>query len=130
MGTVRILVFGNPLVAEDSIALKILPLLRKRFPTIAFVEFDAVEDLEKEGSDLTILDAVEGIEKVSVLTDIDSFENTKRFSMHDFDLGQSLKLLKAMGLLKTVNIIGIPMTYPAKKAFSEIVPVIEAMERA
>ncbi len=119
---VKILVFGNPLVEKDAICLKILPLLKKRFPKIDFLEFDAVEDLEKEGSDLVILDAVDGIGQVKLFLDLKEFElvQTKRVSMHDFDLGQSLKLLDAMGLLNSVKIIGVPVDYSEKKAFVEV----------
>ncbi len=116
----KILVFGNPLVSKDSIALQILPELKKRFPNIEFAEFDAVEDLEKEGPEVIILDAVEGIEKCELFTDLSLLQKTSRnVSMHDFDLGQTLLLLQKMGLIKKATIIGIPTNYKPKKALDE-----------
>lgn len=121
MGKTRILVFGNPLVEADSLALKILPELRKRFPLIEFVEFDAVEDLEAQGRDLLILDVVAGLPKVTLISDLDQLQlvQSKRMSMHDFDLGQSLGLMKAARMLDSVKIIGIPMGYAEEKAVEE-----------
>ncbi|MDO8625088.1 MAG: hypothetical protein Q7R47_03320 [Candidatus Diapherotrites archaeon] len=129
MAKLRVLVFGNPLVEQDSIALAILPQLRERFPDIDFVEFDAAEDLEKEGRELVILDAVAGIKKVTLISDLDSLQlvQTKRMSLHDFDLGQSLGLMKAAGMLDSVRIIGVPMRYPTKKAFLEVVAMLSGI---
>ena len=45
----RVLVLGNPLIPEDSLPLKLLPKLRKKFPRIEFVEFDPNEDIEEIG---------------------------------------------------------------------------------
>lgn len=116
----KILVFGNPLVEKDSIALQIMPELQKKFPQIAFVEFDAVEDLEKEGPEPIILDAVEGIKKCELFSDLSLLQKTSRnVSMHDFDLGQTLLLLQKMGLVKKATIIGIPTNYKPEKALEE-----------
>lgn len=122
----KILVFGNPLLEKDSIALQIMPELQKKFPKIEFVEFDAVEDLEKEGPELSILDAVEGIKKCELITDLSLLQKTSRnVSMHDFDLGQTLLLLQKMGLVKKATIIGIPTHYKSKKALEESVLLVE-----
>lgn len=104
----KILVFGNPLVSKDSLPLRLLPDLRKEFPSIEFKEFDAVEQLEDEGQELIILDSVDGIGEVKIFDDPDSFDESPRYSLHDFDLPVYLKLLKKLGKLKKVTIIGIP----------------------
>jgi len=122
----KILVFGNPLVEKDSLPLKLLPLLEKEFPEIEFSEFDAAENLENQGKDLIILDAVEGIEKVTMIYDIDVIKNEKRYSLHDFDLGMTLKLLKKMKKIDSVRILGIPVNYEEKKAFEELKELIKA----
>ena len=118
----RILVFGNPLVKEDSLPLELLPDLQKEFPSIEFVEFDAAEDLEKEVRDggLLIIDAVKGPGKVALITDIDSIAENKIYTMHDFDLGLTLKLLKKMGMLESVKIFGVPTGYGKRKAMKEL----------
>ena len=123
----KILVFGNPLVEKDSLPLKLLPLLRKEFSEITFSEFDAAENLENQGKDLIILDAVEGIEKVTMIEDIDVIKNERKYSLHDFDLGMTLKLLKKMKKIDSVRILGIPVNYEEKKAFEELKKLIATL---
>ena len=60
----KILVFGNLILAQDNIPLLILGKLREAFPEIEFKEFDPNDDLEKEGRTLTIIDTIEGIDEV------------------------------------------------------------------
>lgn len=125
----RILVFGNPLVAKDSIALQALPFLQERFSDIEFKEFDAVEDLEKEGSEPILLDSVEGIPYCMIITDLSKLEKTSRqVSMHDFDLRHTLLLLHKMGIIKRVIIIGIPSHYSLEKAILETIEIIEKLK--
>jgi hypothetical protein len=124
----RILVFGNLLVKEESLPLELLPDLRKEFPSVEFVEFDAAEDLEKEVRDggLVIIDSVKGLKKVALITDIDSIAENKIYTMHDFDLGMNLKLLKKMGMLESVKIFGVPTGYGKKKALKELTDLLRA----
>ncbi|MFH0955437.1 MAG: NUDIX domain-containing protein [Candidatus Micrarchaeota archaeon] len=124
----KILVFGNPLMQKDSIGLRILPELNKRFPAIEFAEFDAAEDLEKEGKELFILDAVLGLKKCEIITDLERFESASRnLSMHDFDLYQTLLLLNKIGAVRKATIIGIPCQYPKQKALKEAAALIEQL---
>lgn len=118
----RILVFGNPLVKEDALPLELLPDLQREFPNLEFVEFDAAEDLEKEVRDgeLLIIDSVKGLDRVRLITDIGCISTSKIYTMHDFDLGMTLKLLKKMGMLKGVKIFGVPTSYGKKKAMKEL----------
>ncbi|MDO8339567.1 MAG: hypothetical protein Q7T16_02820 [Candidatus Burarchaeum sp.] len=107
---------------EDALPLELLPDLRKEFPSTEFVEFDAAEDLEKEVRDggLLIIDVVKGLEKVALITDINSIAENKIYTMHDFDLGLTLKLLKKMGMLERVKIFGVPVGYGKRKAMKEL----------
>lgn len=114
---IKVLVFGNPLVAKDSIALRLLPSLRKRFPGIEFKEFDAAENLEAEGRDLVILDSAEGLRQVTLIEDLSALSVGSVYSMHDFDLSLTLKLLRKMGLIRSVRIIAVPSRLPLRKAF-------------
>ena len=122
----RILVFGNPLVEEDALPLKLLSRLQKAFPEIEFVEFDPAENLESEGPELLIIDTVHGIAGVSVFDNVDSFQKTKPFSLHDFDLGMTLRLMKKMGTLSKIKIFGVPACYNEKKAFEELKKLLKA----
>lgn len=104
----KILVFGNILMKIDAMPIKLLPNLKKTFPDIEFKEFDCVEDLEKEGSELTIMDTVNGIQTVQIFENIEEFSESPTCSMHDFDLPVYIKLLKKLGILTKVTVIGIP----------------------
>ncbi|MFH0971416.1 MAG: hypothetical protein V1835_02505 [Candidatus Micrarchaeota archaeon] len=116
----KILVFGNPLVPEDSTPIKILPKLQKAFPGIEFKELDAAEQVEDEGKNLVIIDSVSGINKIEVIEDLNSIQLQKIYSMHDFDLGITLKLLKKMGRIDSVMIFGVPLKYPEREAYREL----------
>ena len=122
----KVLVFGNPMVERDSIPLKILRRLAKRLPEIEFKEFDPSENLEREGRKLYIIDTVEGAEKVTLITDIGMIQTSRIYSMHDFDLGYSLKLLKKLGYIDSVKIFGVPMDISQKEALEQLVALIRA----
>ena len=116
----KVLVFGNPLVEKDSLVLKMLPELRRRFPEIEFQEVDPTEGLEKHGRDLIILDAVEDIKEVMVIDLVEQLKTNKIYSMHDFDLAYNLKILKKLKLIDSIKIIGIPMEIGEEKALNQI----------
>ena len=120
MDKMKILVSGNLLVKEDNIALKILPELKKRFPSIAFIEFDPNEDFKNLEENITILDAAKGINKVRLIKDLDKIELFNIYSLHDFDLGFNLKLLKKLGRLGKIKIIAIPYNLSEKESLSQI----------
>ena len=103
----KIYVCGNPLVPEDALPLRIMPLLQQRFRQVEFLEFDPTEDLPKE-STLIFVDTVINAHDVVLLDSVDRFVETKALSLHDFDLGLNLKLAQKMGWLKRVMIIGVP----------------------
>jgi Ni,Fe-hydrogenase maturation factor len=115
----NIYVCGNPLVKEDSLPLRILPVLQKKFPEINFVEFEPTEDLPKEDN-LVIIDTVINAKDVMLIDDIDKFVQTKALSLHDFDLGLNLKLAKKLGKIKSVKIIGVPPNGSVDKVCSVI----------
>ncbi len=96
-----------------------MPELKKAFPDINFKEFDSAENLEDEGPDLTILDVAEGITRVVIITDLEELEARKVYSMHDFDLALTLRILLKIKAIISVRIIAIPVDHPIKKAFSE-----------
>ena len=111
----RVLVFGNPIAKVDSAAVKISEKLSGRMPGVEFVRFDTSEDLEKEGGDLVIMDAVVGLEKPRMvkLEELELSQNP--LSLHGFDLMWNLLLLKKLGRLKSATIIGVPARQPYTK---------------
>ena len=121
----KILVFGNPLVEIDSLALRIMPKISKLFPRIKFIEADSTETLQNHGRDLRILDVAKNIEEIKIVkfekdTDMEKLETGKIFSMHDFDLGYNLKILKSLGKIDSAEIICLPMKMSEEDAVNQI----------
>ncbi|MFH0808094.1 MAG: hypothetical protein V1888_00550 [archaeon] len=119
----KILTFGNPLLKQDSLPIKLIPTLQTKFPNHTFLHIDPTENLEKYGPHLTILDTVQNIDKLTILTSIEQLHANKVYSMHDFDLALNLKLLKKLGLIKSVKIIGMPINTTEK----EILPQLQSI---
>lgn len=105
----RMLVFGNPLHREDSLALRVAKKLQKKLPGIRFVPFDTAEDLESEAESgsLLILDVAKGISKPALLS-LSDLQVQKIHSLHDFDLAWNLLLLKKLGKISDAKIIALP----------------------
>lgn len=122
----KIYVLGNPLLEEDSLPLKLLPSLRKEFSDIEFIEIDPTEEFPEE-EHLIIIDTIINTEKVVVLKDkdIDKIEQSAKCSLHDFDLGMQLKLMKKLGTLKEVTIIGVPPQIDEGKAVEGIKAILK-----
>ena len=74
-----ILVFGNPLLKQDSLPIKLLPKLKQKFPNIQFIEADPTEDITKFGKDLIILDVVKNINKIKIIDDIEKLKTNKLY---------------------------------------------------
>jgi hypothetical protein len=123
----KILVFGNALVEADSLPLRLMPELRKAFPSVEFREFDTAENLEAEGRDLIILDTAFGIERVTLIEDVDTLQVSKTCSMHDFDLPITLRILMKLKAIDSVKIIAIPAGYGEGKALREAGAIIKGL---
>jgi len=117
---VKILIFGNTLLKNDSLPIKLLPKLQQQFPNIIFQEIDPTEGLESQGRDLVILDTVKGINKVMIINNFEQLQTNKLFSMHDFDLAYNLKILKKINKIDSIKIIGVPMEIDEDDALSQI----------
>ena len=122
MKRVKFYCFGNPLVKKDSMPIILIPLLKKEFPDIEFIEAGSPEDIEGE-MNLNIIDTAEGIENVKEIG-IDEIGSHKCCSLHDFDLAMSLKLLGKMGKIKRLRIIGIPPAHSKGQAIKELKEMI------
>ncbi len=120
----KILVFGNPYLEQDNLAVKIGKKLN--LEGVEVEHCSKPDDLlNYELENTVILDVAKGIDKVDVFDDIDSLEFSVIFSLHDFDLSYFLKLLKETGKVKTVNIIGIPQGYDEEKALNEVKELVK-----
>ena len=113
----KIYVFGNPLVKNDSIPLMMIPELEKSFPDIQFIITDPNENFPPENEkDLIILDTVKGITEARLfdLSDLKEISQSP-ISPHDYDLLFHLLLLKKRKIIDRVKIIGVPLLYDRTK---------------
>ena len=117
-------IFGNPMLDFDNLPIRVAPKLRKLFPNINFVVADPNENIEPLNGELTIIDAVEGIDKVMLIDDLRQLKTEKIYSLHDFDLAFNLKLLQKIGKLNKIKIIGVPMEGNEKKILSKLIKLI------
>ena len=123
----KIYVIGNVLVEKDSLPVKLIPILKKDFLGIDFIEFDPSEDFRPENKTLTIIDTILDIENTILFHDIDKIDVKGICSLHDFDLGYNLKLMKKFGMIDTVNIIGVPPDLDKKEAVKQIKEIITSL---
>ncbi|MBS3121517.1 hypothetical protein J4434_01360 [Candidatus Woesearchaeota archaeon] len=108
--------FGNPDIKEDAAALELADelnkdkKLNKRFEFVKCTSPDFLlnENIKNIKGEIIIIDVVRGINKVKIINDINLLKETTTSTMHDFDLCTVLKLLKEIGKLKKVTIIGVP----------------------
>jgi hypothetical protein len=114
-----IYVVGNPDLPEDSLPLHILPQLQAAFPKITFETKDPNEEWDVS-DELFMIDTIQGIKAVTVFHDLDQFERAPRVSMHDFDALAQLALLKKLGKLPPLTIIGVPAMLSVDQAVSQV----------
>ena len=124
----RVLVFGNPVAAGDSAAVKIADRLEGKLAGIEFVRFDTAEDLEKEGSEVAIMDAVAGLRSPRLISLEELELPEKPLSLHGFDLMWNLLLLKKLGKIKKAVIIGVPASRPVKESLPKVRKLLEKLE--
>jgi Ni,Fe-hydrogenase maturation factor len=110
---------GNLLMEEDAIPIRLIPFLRESFPLLHFIEFDPTENFPEE-EHLFIVDTIHNTKKVVVWKDVESIRSSPTYSLHDFDLGMSLKIMKKMGKLKQLTIFGVPPLGDIEKIREEL----------
>lgn len=108
-----IYVLGNLFEEVDALPIKFLPRLREAFPALHFIEIDPTENFPEE-EHLIIIDTIINTRNVCVWMDVNAIKSSPSYSLHDFDLGMTLKLMQKMGTLKRVTIFGVPPVQPGK----------------
>lgn len=125
----KIYVFGNPLIEEDSLPIKLIPQLKKKFPKVQFIIADPNENFPPTSEkNLIILDAVKGLKEPGIL-DLDDLEKTSNtpISPHDYDLLFHLLLLKKRKKLNKATVIGIPLLRGRTKVVRDIKKAISTL---
>lgn len=120
-----VFIVGNPLVRADSMPLRIMPRLQKMLPQIEFVLFEPTRMDIPLKKDIVFVDTVEGIRKVRVLDDIGKIEAFHACSLHDFDLGAQLLLLRKFDLLGKVRIVGVPAKGKVEKTATDVAAALQ-----
>lgn len=121
-----IYLFGNPDLPDDSVPLRILPELKKRFPQLRFKIKDPNEEWDCP-EELTAIDTVRGIEKVGVFDNLAKFAAAPRLTIHDFDALTNLRYLQKLGKLKKIQIIGVPAEMNPEEAFTAIAEALKGI---
>ena len=126
---ITIYVLGNPLEDIDKLPIQLLPKLQQQFTDIEFVLFDPTEELsEPIPEHIYIIDTVVGIKHIMIFDDMSEFLLSPRFSVHDFDLPLFLGMLKKLGKIKEVTIIGIPPQESKENMLKELVSLLNKMK--
>jgi hypothetical protein len=99
-----VLAFGSD---NDKQAWELSERIRGEFPGTKFINTDRPDDILRERGSVLIIDVVRNLERAEMLG-IDDLGERQPFSLHDFDLGFFLKLMKKSGMLEDMRIIGIP----------------------
>lgn len=124
-----IYVFGNPFVKGDDAVFPITDSLKKLFPGIVFRITDPNEDFPPSGElNPIILDTVQGIPDVALLqySDLQIIEKSP-VSPHDYDLLMHLLLLKKMGKIQTITILGIPFRKDDGRTLDKVKRLISSL---
>ena len=86
---------------------------------------DPNENIHPKNKELIIIDTAVGIDHIKILEDIDKIELSPTYSLHDYDLGFNLKLLKKLGKLEKITIFCVPANLNKKQALDELVNLIK-----
>ena len=119
-----VLVFGNPYLKEDTLALRIANSLH--LEGVRFKISENVNDLLAEDYQ-AIMDVAYGVPRVVLLEDLDKLREHRLLSLHDYDVTFFLKLMKAMGRLGQVKIIAIPVHEDQERASRDVAAILQEL---
>jgi Ni,Fe-hydrogenase maturation factor len=122
-----LLCFGNPYLDEDNLALQVADLIVKDkikgLEVVKCIQPDEI--LSYTDKDFMILDVAQGAKCVTLIDDIDRLKSSSLCTLHDFDLGFFLKLMKETGKLEKVRIICIPQKGDVKKIKQQVLDLLQ-----
>jgi Ni,Fe-hydrogenase maturation factor len=121
----KILCFGNVLVDNDDTALKVCELLKNDFVGAEFVICDDPSEILEHADGTIILDVVKGIDHVQFIDD-DLLKDRNLYTLHDFDLGFFIKLVRSIGEPKT-KILGLPYGKPAQSLLGDVKRILNEL---
>jgi len=120
----KIFVYGSAHEGDDT-AFRLAQDLEKVLP-YKFVRSMDPTDLMNE-DEVVIMDAVEGIDNVTVFFSPDIISE-KKVSLHDFDIGYFLKLSEQLGERIKVRVLGIPMQGDYNKIKQDVIASLQELK--
>jgi len=139
----KVSVFGNADLKEDSLVVEMVPVLRKEFPEVEFKIEDpseglnppscraclpAMQNLARQAPELwVILDVGKGVNGVKVFDDLGKLVDERRVSLHDYDVAMELKLLRKIGRVGKVKIIVAEMGMEREKAERAVIAELKKL---
>lgn len=120
----KIYCIGNALIKNDSLPLRLIPVLQKEFPQFEIIEADPNENFIPEDGSI-IIDMAIGIDTITWLDSIDTLSSPSTVSLHDYDLGFHLQFLKKIGKLNKIRILAIPQSADDAVVGREIVTMLK-----
>jgi len=108
---VVVITFGTENIKGDNIANEVVNEIKNDFPSVEFVNcYDPNDILNYYDYDkIFIMDAVKGIDDVTVIDNIDDLKKRNIFTGHDFDVNFFLKIIDKLGKGDKIKIIGLPL---------------------
>lgn len=120
----NIYVFGNEYLEGDNFSYKVVGELKenKEFNSQFNIIFCRDPDIlmEVDDNEIIILDVVKDIKEPVLINNVSRIKTRNLISLHDFDLGFFLNLMKEMGINKKIKIIGVPQEGDIKKIADKI----------
>lgn len=113
-------IFGNPDVEEDSLPVRLLPHLQKKFPKVKFTLQDPLDEWTMPKDRLVIVDTVKGVKNVTRFEGLEQFSLSPHITLHDYDALSELQLRKKVHGLPALTIIGVPMRMGQDEALTKV----------
>jgi len=104
----------------------LLPHLQRMLSDVSFVTLDPNEEWDVP-EHMVVLDTVVNVPEITTVTDLDAFMAAPRMTCHDFDAYANLMLLKKLGAIQRVTIVGIP---PGTAESTDIARLVEHLRAA
>lgn len=111
-------VFGNDFLEYDNFTGKVADCLKEKVNVIKCSSPDLL--LDSKSREILIMDILKDAPKPVIINDISRIKAGKILSLHDFDVGFFLNLMKRMGMDRKIKIIGIPDNGSAQKIALEV----------
>lgn len=118
-----VLAFGNEYVKEDKLAKELVKELKIK--DISFFDCEVFDDIFNyiDYDMVYILDVVKNLKETKLLS-IRDLKTKSLYTMHDFDLAFNLKIMKKLGEIQDIKIIGIPIKGDKETIKNQIVQIL------